>query len=127
MGNTLTHFAIYADDLNRAEKFYQKIFSWGFQSYGTEDFKQIKVSDAEKAPLIGAIQHRKYSPLKEKIIGLEGTIQVKDISQVEQAVKEGGGTLLMPKTAIPHVGWIIKFLDTEGNLLCAMQADAAAL
>ncbi|NHE55963.1 VOC family protein [Cyclobacterium plantarum] len=32
----------------------------------------------------------------------------------------------MPKTAIPNVGWIAKFLDTEGNLICAMQYDDSA-
>jgi len=32
----------------------------------------------------------------------------------------------MPKTAIPNVGWIAKFLDTEENLICAMQYDDSA-
>jgi len=32
----------------------------------------------------------------------------------------------MPKTAIPYVGYIAKFLDTEGNLICAMQYDNSA-
>ena len=30
-------------------------------------------------------------------------------------------TIVMPKTEIPHVGWLVKFLDTEGNLVCAME------
>jgi predicted enzyme related to lactoylglutathione lyase len=32
----------------------------------------------------------------------------------------------MPKTAIPYVGYIAKFLDTEGNLICGMQYDNSA-
>jgi len=28
---------------------------------------------------------------------------------------------VLPKTEIPSVGWIIKFLDTEENLVCAME------
>jgi uncharacterized protein len=32
----------------------------------------------------------------------------------------------MPKTAIPGVGWLIKFLDTEGNLACAVHFDESA-
>ena len=30
------------------------------------------------------------------------------------------------KTAIPGVGWLIKFLDTEGNLACAVKFDTSA-
>lgn len=36
------------------------------------------------------------------------------------------GQILLPKTAIPYVGWIAKFLDTEDNLICAMQYDNTA-
>ena len=28
--------------------------------------------------------------------------------------------VLMPKTAIPYVGWIAKFFNKEGNLICSM-------
>ncbi len=127
MKNSLTHFALYADDVERAQSFYEKIFDWSFQSYGpAADFKQIKTHDQPDMPPIGALQHRKYSPLKEKVIGMEGTINVADVDEVTRAVKEGGGTVLMPKTAIPQVGWLIKFLDTEGNLICAMQHNPSA-
>ncbi|MGB0178135.1 MAG: VOC family protein [Owenweeksia sp.] len=128
MKNTLTHFALYVDEMERAQAFYEKVFDWSFHGYGpAADFRQIKAGNDKDAPLIGAIQHHKYSPLDTRVIGLEGTIQVKDLAKVEQAVRDGGGTILMPRTAIPHVGWLIKFLDTEGNLLCAMQADSSAI
>ncbi len=32
-------------------------------------------------------------------------------------------SIFYSKRAIPYVGWIAKFLDTEGNLICAMQYD----
>ena len=43
-----------------------------------------------------------------------------------ERVKNNGGQVPMPKTAIPYVGWIAKFLDTEGNLIGAMQDDKKA-
>ncbi len=64
--------------------------------------------------------------MKEKLIGLECTINVADIEDIIKKVEHKGGRIVMPKTAIPYVGWIIKFLDTEGNLVCAMQIDAGA-
>jgi len=126
MKNKLTHFAIHIDDIDRARNFYEDVFGWGFTSYGPSDFLQIKVDKSEGGELIGALQSRKYSPLDKKIIGLECTISVEDIDEIIEKVKENEGEILMPKTAIPTVGWITKFLDTEGNLICAMQSDPTA-
>lgn len=126
MKNKLSHFAIYIDDLERAKKFYSEVFNWGFVSYGAPGFLQIKTDDSAEGELIGALQSRQYSPVKEKIIGLECTMAVENVDAIIQKAEAGGGTILMPKTAIPHVGWLTKFLDTEGNLVCAMQADPGA-
>jgi predicted enzyme related to lactoylglutathione lyase len=72
------------------------------------------------------MQSRKYSPVPDKIIGLECTIGVENIDETIEKVKSNGGQILMPKTAIPYVGYIAKFLDTEGNLICGMQYDNSA-
>lgn len=126
MTNQLTHFAIYIDDIERAKKFYDKVFDWGFNSYGPTDFLQIKSSKSEKANLIGALQSRQYSPVAEKTIGFECTIAVESIEHTIDKVSQSGGQILLPRTAIPYVGWIAKCLDTEGNLFCAMQYDNSA-
>lgn len=127
MKNKLTHFAIHIDDIHRAKDFYEQVFDWGFTSYGPPDFLQIKADQTEHGELIGALQSRKYSPVQEKIIGLECTISVDNVDQIIQKVENNGGNILMRKTAIPSVGWITKFLDTEGNLICAMQSDPSAI
>ncbi len=126
MKNKLTHFAIHIDQIERAKKFYESVFEWGFNSYGQDDFLQIKADKSENGELIGAMQSRKYSPVPERIIGLECTIGVENIDETIQKVKDNGGQVLMPKTAIPYVGFIAKFLDTEGNLICCMQYDHSA-
>lgn len=126
MKNRLAHFAIYIDDIDRAKTFYSNLFGWKYNNYGQEDFLQIKNDESENAPPIGALQSRKYSPIKEKVIGLECSIEVEDIDSIEKSIKENGGKIVMPKTVIPYVGWLIKFLDTEGNLVCAIQYDHSA-
>ncbi len=118
MINRPTHFAIYTDDISRAQNFYGNVFGWEFNSYGPPDFLQIK---ADGKDLIGALQGRNYSPISDKVIGFECTIAVTDIDAIEELIKDNGGRVVLPKTEIPRVGWIIKFLDTEGNLVCAMQ------
>lgn len=126
MNNKLSHFAIHIDDLERARQFYDEVFEWGFQSYGQSDFLQIKANKSNESELIGALQARKYSPVPEKLIGFECTIAVDNLDAIIDRVQKGGGDIKMPKTAIPYVGWIAKFLDTEGNLVCAMQYDQTA-
>jgi predicted enzyme related to lactoylglutathione lyase len=126
MKNKMTHFAIHIDDIERAKNFYDEVFDWGFQSYGPSDFMQIKADKSENGELIGALQSRKYSPVPEKIIGLECTISVEDIDDIIEKIKNKGGQILMQKTAIPYVGFIAKFLDTEGNLICVMQYDQSS-
>jgi predicted enzyme related to lactoylglutathione lyase len=121
MKNKLSHFAIHIDDIQRAKKFYDGVFDWGFNAYGPNDFLQIKADKSENGEVIGAMQSRNYSPLKEKVIGFECTISVENIDEIINKVKSNGGQVLLPKTEIPNVGMIAKFLDTEGNLICAMQ------
>lgn len=126
MKNRLAHFAIHVDDIERAKKFYDGVFDWSFRSYGQPDFLQIKADHTDNGELIGALQSRSYSPVPEKLIGLECTIAVENIDDIIERVKNNGGQVLMPKTTIPYVGWIIKFLDTEGNLVCAMEYNNSA-
>lgn len=122
----LKHFAMYTDNIDRAKNFYEQVFNWGFNSYGPSDFMQMTDDRSGKGKLIGAIQSRKYAPIEEKIIGAECTIEVDKVDDIIKKVKSNGGKIVMPKTAIPSVGWITKFLDSEGNLMCAMETDENA-
>jgi len=126
MSNKLTHFAIHIDDIERAKNFYEGVFDWGFHSYGQADFLQIKADKSDNGELIGALQSRKFSPLPDKVIGMECSIGVENIDEIIEKVKSNAGQILMPKTAIPYVGYIAKFLDTEGNLICGIQYDPNA-
>jgi hypothetical protein len=51
---------------------------------------------------------------------------VEDVNAIAKAVEQNGGKVTMPKAVIPTVGWIIRFFDTEGNVVCAGQFDPNA-
>lgn len=121
MNGEMTHFAIYADDLERASAFYSTVFNWSLQAYGPPGFKQIEIRENGLPKVIGALQSVSYSPVPERITGFECSIAVDSIDETVLAVETAGGKILMGKTEIPHVGWLIKFRDPEGNLLCAVQ------
>jgi hypothetical protein len=129
MTNQLSHFAIHVDDLERARKFYGAVFDWKFQGFGggpITDFCQIKDSAGNMLAPLGAMQSRKFNPAPQPVIGFECSIAADDIDVVARAVETNGGKVVMPKAAIPGVGWVVKFLDPEGNLACAVHYDPSA-
>ena len=56
MPATLRHFAINADNVQRAKAFYEKVFGWTFSPWGPPDFYQVKNAGTG---LIGALQERR--------------------------------------------------------------------
>jgi predicted enzyme related to lactoylglutathione lyase len=121
------HFAINADDMARAQKFYSSVFGWRFNAWGPPDFLMIETGSADTPAIFGSLQGRREIVPGERINGFECTIAVPDIDVAERAIVAAGGTILMPKATIPTVGHLIWFRDTEGNVAGAMQPDTRPL
>ena len=54
------------------------------------------------------------------------TIGVDNLDATLKKVGELGTMVVVPKMAIPSVGWLAYANDTEGNIFGMMQMDAAA-
>lgn len=121
MSNALAHFAINADNLDRARAFYEKVFGWKFAAWGPPGFYQI-----EGSGVMGALQGRRELKQGVRTIGFECTIGVPSIDKVEAAVKAGGGKVVLERSVIVGVGTLMFFEDPEGNVFGAMQYDAKA-
>ena len=122
--NKLAHFDIHSSATDEAKVFYERVFDWKCSAYpGAEDFYQISAADGS---VIGAISGRRYNPDTKDIFGFECSITVSDVEATIKAVEAAGGKTLMPRTAIPRVGWIAKFLDPDGNLFAAIHYDTSA-
>ena len=122
MPNNIKHFAVAADDVDRARKFYESTFGWQFTSWGPPGFFLIKTSDDEHA-VGGALQGRREVVPGKPIYGFESTLGVESIDATITAVEANGGKVVMPKFHIPSVGTLIFFEDTEGNVVGAMQYE----
>lgn len=121
----LRHFAINADDFERAKQFYGAVFGWRFHAWGPPGFAMIETgSTPETAAIFGSIQQRRAIVPGERLNAFECTIAVPDIHAAERAIREAGGEILMPVTTIPTVGHLVWFRDPEGNVAGAMQPDA---
>jgi predicted enzyme related to lactoylglutathione lyase len=117
----LCHFAINADDVQRAKAFYERVFDWTFHPWGPPDFYQVK--DAGNG-LLGALQGRRELVPGVRMVGYEATLGVADLKATIAAIEAGGGRILMQPYRIEGVGELIYFEDTEGNFVGAMQYEA---
>ncbi|MBL0938183.1 MAG: VOC family protein [Gemmatimonadaceae bacterium] len=119
------HFAINADDLDRAQTFYQHVFGWRFHAWGPPNFYMIETgSTAETPAIFGSLQGRRTLVEGERMTGFECTIAVSDIHATARAIEAAGGQILMPPTTIPTVGHLLWFRDSEGNVAGAMEPDS---
>ena len=59
-------------------------------------------------------------------IGMTNTINVPSIEKFSKKIMENGGQLIIPKMAIPKVGWFAQCMDTEGNMFGIIEMDEKA-
>lgn len=118
------HFDIYANDPDRAIKFYSSVFDWKFDkwvdpAYPTE-YWQIVTGDETLPGINGGMTKRGDVPRNSL------TIFVPNIETYIGKVVENGGTIVTPKTAIHKVGWFSVFRDPEGQYIGMLQPDMEA-
>lgn len=126
MTGQLSHFAINADDVARARTFYEQVFGWTFQAWGPPGFLQINTGDDSPSAVRGALQQRRELKPGTPTIGFECSIAVDDVDRIAAEVIKNGGRVIMEKTAIMGVGYLIFLEDPEGNVVGAMHYDQAA-
>jgi predicted enzyme related to lactoylglutathione lyase len=119
MAATLRHFAINADNVQRAKAFYEAAFGWNFQPWGPPDFYQVT-----NAGTGGALQGRREIVPGVPMRGVEATMSVDDLPATIAAVEAAGGKIVGGPYRIGGVGELVWFEDTEGNLLGAMKYEA---
>lgn len=108
--NTLAHFAINAEDCERALRFYQAVFGWNFQAWGPPGFYMGQVGD-----LKAAIQQQQSEPFPTHLGNFECTIAVDDVDAILARIVENGGEITMAKVTIPTICEIARVKDSEGN------------
>ncbi len=130
MSNHLSHFAVSADDTQRARRFYERVFGWGFEPFGPPEFYLLHTDGPGKGGRVPGALQKRFEVVPGVHLsgpGFECTISVRDVDAVTALVKKHGGKILMPKATIPTVGTLIRFADTENNVVCAMQYENPAL
>jgi predicted enzyme related to lactoylglutathione lyase len=119
--NRPVHFEIPADNVERACAFFTQVFAWKIEKW-PGPFPYWNVTTGDSGPGInGAIMNRQHPG--QPIVT---SIDVTDLDATAQAIAAHGGQIVVPKMAVPTVGWLLYFKDSEGNIHGAWQADPHA-
>lgn len=123
MPNNVSHFAINADDLQRARRFYENVLGWQFEPWGPPGFYLIHTGTPDAPGILGALQKRREFVPGQRTIGYECTVGVDSADATAKAAEANGGKVIMAKTIIPTVGELVWLQDPEGNILGAMKYE----
>ncbi|MCM3705560.1 MULTISPECIES: VOC family protein [Cytobacillus] len=127
----LIHFEIHVDDMERAKKFYGEVFGWSFQDwseYARMPYYGAVTGHDEELGINGALMQRQGPPpeANQALNGYSCTIGVEDYDTAESKILENGGTVALPKYALPGMAWQGYYKDTEGNIFGIHQPDENA-
>lgn len=127
--NRPIHFEIQAENPERAIKFYQSVFGWTFNQWGTGKYWLISTGDKSTPGIDGGLMPRPFPGGPQEAAHVNAfvcTCDVENVDSMAERVVNAGGTLVVPKMAVPTVGWLVYCKDPEGNIFGMLQMDAGA-
>jgi uncharacterized protein len=117
MGKKLVHVEFPADDLDRAQRFWEGVGGWTIKDSGMPgiDYRMFQEDDQG-----GAISARGEMMQNVNIYFGSDDIDA-DLAKVAELGGEAG-----QKMPIPNIGWFAGCKDTEGNAFSLFQSDESA-
>lgn len=116
---TIVHFEIPANDVERARHFYQALFGWMIEPIPDMDYWSITTTGDH--PVGGGMMSRRVPEQ-----GVTNYIDVGSVEEHARKVEELGGKVVMPRTAVPGMGYFAVCVDTENNPFGLWQTDENA-
>jgi predicted enzyme related to lactoylglutathione lyase len=129
MANSVVHFEIPADDVERARAFYQGAFGWTIEAYPGMDYHGVTtaaVDEKTRMPLEPGAINGGMMQRSAEISAPVLTIGVDDIDASLEAVERLGGKTLMGRQAVADMGFTGYFTDSEGNVVGLWQSARQA-
>ena len=113
---TIVHFEIPADDLERSRKFYIDLFGWKIEKRpgsgsGDKEYWMITTTDEKGSKALGGGMMKRQMPQHQNT----NFIDVESVEEYSSKVQQLGGKVVVPKMAVPGMGYMAYCLDTENN------------
>lgn len=113
------HFEIPVDDPEKGQAFWSGVFGWQFSKWSGGDYWMI--STGEGPGIDGGMMVRR-DPAQPVV----NTLDVPSVDEYCAKVESAGGLVVVPKMAIPGIGWLAYFKDPDGNIFGLMENDPSA-
>ena len=114
--NSVVHFEIPADDLERAKKFYADVFGWQVSDFGgTYMVTTTQIDPQTQIPLNPGAINGDIFKREENVKHPTVVIKVPSIEEHMKMIEASGGKPGEGKVEIPDVGYYAYFTDPEGN------------
>lgn len=129
MPSRVIHFEIHAADPTRAQVFYEKLFDWKFAKWeGPMEYWLITTGDASTPGINGAMIKRMGSSpqIGAPVSAYVCTVNVDSVDTTVEMALASGGTVALPKMAVPGIGWLAYLIDPDGNIFGVMANDPTA-
>lgn len=122
MDNRPIHFELHSLDQAATQQFFGDVFGWHFHKWeGPIEYWLITTGDGKHAGIDGGLM-----PARDGEARTVNTIRVDDVDACVAKVLSAGGSIALPKMAIPGVGWLAYCIEPGGNLFGIMHDDPSA-
>jgi predicted enzyme related to lactoylglutathione lyase len=120
--NRIVHFELHSADPQKTINFFSSNFGWTFSKWEGGMEYWVITTGSKDSPGIdgGLVRSRDGQPRTVN------TIEVADVDQAAKQASSSGGQVVVPKMAIPGVGWLAYCTDPTGNLFGIYKNDPAA-
>jgi uncharacterized protein len=116
--SSIVHFEIPADDLQRAKTFYTKLFGWKIEGVKGMDMEYMMVDTFGQG---GGMMKRMHPDQQ-----ITDYIGVPSVDEYAAKVEKLGGKIIVPKKAVPRMGYFVICMDTENNAFGIWETDQGA-
>ena len=121
------YFDFTVRNLDEARQFFERVFGWRFERFPMPyTYYRIQAESPDEQGIDGGIGEIKDTQISGGKPLSQVTIQVPNLDEVIQKVKESGGNIIEPKMAIPGIGWYATCAEPGGLIFGMIQADPNA-
>jgi predicted enzyme related to lactoylglutathione lyase len=117
----VVHFEVMAENPERASNFYREVFGWKIEKWaGPADYWLVTTGEKDQPGIDGGVAQSQGQAL---------TVNVVDVPSVDdyaQKATQNGGKIVVPKMAVPGVGYVVYCQDSEGIVFGMMESDPSA-
>jgi uncharacterized protein len=119
MGRVL-RFEFQVPNPEQAIEFYSNSFGWKFEKIpGPQDYWVIITGESDKPGIDGGLMQ---SP--DGATRTTNSIEVPSIDEYLTKIVQNGGTTVVPKTAVPGMGYFAYCIDNQGLLFGVSEVEA---